>query len=113
MDRLLRTSEYRNLSPHEKAVKLWNDHKFVKHSIAMAVGLSDSAVQRAINADRDHRDPGRKGKPTVLNTGEEKEYIDSIQRKADEGELMTGERMADEVSFKLSRVFFQISIVSC
>jgi hypothetical protein len=37
----------------------------------------------------------------VLNTGEEKEYIDSIQRKADEGELMTGERMADEVSFKL------------
>ena len=82
-------SEYRDLVPIEKALKLISDKNISIRKAAIACNLSSSAVARGVKARKENRNIGDIGHPKNLNKEQEKELISCINDKLNEGEKLT------------------------
>ena len=76
---LVLQSEFRVLTPHQRAVKLVDDHGATLRTAAQACHLSKSAVGRALSARKGNRTPGVDGRPNLLNKGELEELFEAIE----------------------------------
>ncbi|KAL6056487.1 hypothetical protein QOT17_016107 [Balamuthia mandrillaris] len=70
---LLGTSEFRQLTPMERAINLVQDVSMSIRNAAELTGISKSSLHRAIRAQEEGRELERVGRPRMLSSEEEEE----------------------------------------
>ena len=110
---LFATSEWRELDAHQKSAKLVIEHEMSLREAGDAVGLSKGAVERAVKAVRDHRDPGVNGHPPSLNHDETKQLVDMIVVEVGSSHPPNYQDAARMVTNDFFTVFSPINLLLC
>jgi hypothetical protein len=76
--RLLATSDYRNLPPIDKAIKLREDEKLSYRTVVKSTDVTLPSLQRAEKARAEGRELGVNGRPNVLNKAAMECFIDLV-----------------------------------
>lgn len=100
---LLGTSEFRDLEPIEKALKLIKEHYVSQRQAAIACNVDRSAIQRALKAVKADRPIGVPGRPRALNPNEEKQLVQELDEADLKRKSMTFKQFQDKVCAILNR----------
>jgi transposase len=89
MEKLLATTEFRELSPTAKAAKLIIKGVCSARAAAQAQRVSRSSAIRAVAAIKNNKNVGQNGRPRYLNSNEEEELAQEIRRRVESRERLT------------------------
>ena len=82
------TSDYRELTPIERAVRLVLEHKASLRKAALCCGVTASSLNRAVNARKEGRDIGINGRPPSLEPAEMLVLANELSNRVDSDETL-------------------------